>query len=112
MNAHHVRLLLQPCPQTFDKRKATDKLAFPLRFDLQHTLAHASMATGVDEAAALAAAAACVGPDGSPAGEYELVAVMIHKGSSASHGHYGKCQGYQLCRFSSCCNLPVEALYA
>ena len=31
-------------------------------------------------------------PDATAAG-YELVAILIHKGSSASHGHYGAARG-------------------
>lgn len=50
-----------------------DKLSFPLALDL---------------APLLAAEAA---PDAAPAHEqqYELAAILIHKGPSASHGHYG-----------------------
>ena len=36
-------------------------------------------------------------PQGGPApvaaAGYELVAILIHKGSSASHGHYGAAPG-------------------
>ena len=50
-----------------------DKLSFPLALDL---------------APLLAAEAA---PGAAPAEEqqYELAAILIHKGPSASHGHYG-----------------------
>ena len=59
--------------QKLAKVKVADKLSFPLALDL---------------APLLAAEAA---PGAAPAEEqqYELAAILIHKGPSASHGHYG-----------------------
>ncbi len=68
--------------QKMDKCKVSDKFSFPMILDVPQVLA-------------------CVAPDhdhgvatvdamGQPAGNYELAAVLIHKGSSASHGHYGR----------------------
>ena len=68
-------------PQKMSKVKASDKLSFPLRLDLAPILAPD-------------------GPPGSQRGgssssagiqdtEYELMSILIHKGPSASHGHYG-----------------------
>jgi Ubiquitin carboxyl-terminal hydrolase len=64
--------------QTFDKRKCNDKLSIPLTLDLQGLLAAAGSSMG---AAGMHAAGTSL--------QYELVAVLIHKGASASHGHYG-----------------------
>ena len=52
-----------------------DKLSFPVMLDM---------------APLLAAEAA---PGAAPVEEqqYELAAILIHKGPSASHGHYGAC---------------------
>lgn len=57
------------------KVKASDKLSFPLKLDLAPVLA-------VDSASQ---------PHGRPQQDtnYELMSILIHKGSSASHGHYG-----------------------
>jgi hypothetical protein len=73
--------------QTFDKKKVTDKLAIPLTLDMGAVLAAAGLPLP---------AAAPTGADGGPVlpgapnSRYELVAVLIHKGTSASHGHYGE----------------------
>lgn len=40
-------------------------------------------------------------PDAAAAAGYELVAILVHKGSSASHGHYGAAAG------GVCCNSLV-----
>lgn len=55
------------------KVKATDKFSFPLSIDLGPYQAPHSKQQG--------AAASQV---------YDLQAILIHKGSSASQGHYGK----------------------
>lgn len=73
-------------PQTWEKKKVLHKLSIPLRLDLGQVLSDAGLP--LPEAAPL-------GPDkqpvlpGSPNSNYELAAVLIHKGTSASHGHYG-----------------------
>lgn len=69
--------------QKMDKQKAMDKLSFPALLDVPSVLA--SVALDND-----AVGHAVVGTDGQPVQQYELVAVLIHKGTSASHGHYGK----------------------
>lgn len=68
--------------KTLDKKKATDKLACPLSLDVARVLEAAGAGAG---AAVAAPEAAAGGADGL---KYELVAVLIHKGGSASHGHY------------------------
>lgn len=55
-------------PQTMNKVKVSDKFRFPLELDL-----------GAYLPPELAAASA----------QYDLTAILIHKGNSASHGHYG-----------------------
>ncbi|WIA08663.1 hypothetical protein OEZ85_008090 [Tetradesmus obliquus] len=71
--------------QTFEKKKASNKLSIPLLLDMGETLTAAGVALPC---------AAPAGPDGarllpgSPGCVYELAAVLIHKGTSASHGHY------------------------
>jgi len=50
-----------------------DKLSFPLALDLAPLLAGEA-----------GDAAAPAGPQ-----QYELAAILVHKGPSASHGHYG-----------------------
>lgn len=59
--------------QKLAKVKVADKLSFPLALDLAPLLA------------------ADAAPGAAPAAEqqYELAAILIHKGPSASHGHYG-----------------------
>lgn len=70
------------CSQKMDKMKASDKLSFPLVLDMPSLLASVAPEHGQG-------VAAC-GPGGAPPSEYELAAVLIHKGNSASHGHYGE----------------------
>ena len=85
------------------------KLPIPLQVDMGQVLVDAGVP--LPEAAPL-------GPDkqpvlpGSPNSHYELVAVLIHKGTSASHGHYGALLASQLC-LADCavgwlapCNVP------
>ena len=62
------------CPQKMAKVKASDKLSFPLCLDLAPILASD------------APAGAPLPAEGT---QYELVSILIHKGPSASHGHYG-----------------------
>lgn len=50
---------------------------------------HAAASCGAAANGSSAAAAAAAAPAGS-ASDYELVAILIHKGASASHGHYGE----------------------
>jgi hypothetical protein len=84
---HTFWLLLLLLLQTFEKKKATDKMSIPLQLDVGAVLGAAGLELP---------AAAPLGPDGSlllpggAAAQYELAAVLIHKGTSASHGHYGK----------------------
>ncbi len=64
--------------QKLSKVKATDKLSMPLKLDMASILAMAgaqSLVTGTYEDA-----------------QYELMSILIHKGTSASHGHYGDLQ--------------------
>lgn len=73
--------------QTWEKKKVLHKLSIPLRLNMGQVLQDAGLP--LPEAAPL-------GPDkqpvlpGSPNSVYELAAVLIHKGTSASHGHYGE----------------------
>ena len=73
--------------QKLSKVKATDKLSIPLKLDMASILAMAGaqpLQTGTYADA-----------------QYELMSILIHKGPSASHGHYGV-------RFiSSSCTMPV-----
>ena len=63
--------------RTAQRRKVTDKFAFPLTLDLRPYL---TPGPGQDQAALQAAAgAAC---------PYDLVAVVLHRGSAAVSGHY------------------------
>jgi hypothetical protein len=90
--------------QTADKAKALDKFSFPLQLDFRQVLAAAAAGNAVQPelaadrggsgdgaAAATVATAALEVPQyatGSPL--YDLMAILIHKGSQASSGHYGK----------------------
>lgn len=67
--------------QTLDKKKASNKLSFPLSLDMPTVLASVAQDNGHG--------GAVTDVEGKPAGQYDLVAVLIHKGTSASHGHYG-----------------------
>lgn len=78
--------------QTLDKAKASDKFSFPLDLDLNevHRRAEDGVPGGADavKGGHLAAPeAACMQ---TPSLVYRLAAVLIHKGASASHGHYGE----------------------
>ncbi len=77
--------------QKLAKVKVADKLSFPLALDLAPLLA-------ADEA-----------PGAAPAAEqeYELAAILIHKGPSASHGHYG---ARGLCLLASPGALSLQSL--
>jgi hypothetical protein len=72
--------------QTWEKKKVLHKLSIPLQLDMGAVLMHAGLELPDN---------APLGPDrqpvlpGSPNSMYELAAVLIHKGTSASHGHYG-----------------------
>ena len=122
LNTQHL------CPlQTFEKKKATNKLSFPLVLSAPDVLAMAGVAPAdwpnvpegrIVPPGAEAGAAATNGGAGAAVegardqqpeqqqfqpsssssnvagvqsqGGYDLAAVLIHKGTSASHGHYGK----------------------
>ena len=73
-----------------DKLKASDKLAFPLELDLGGILRNATLG-GASEGRDGGATAS--DSSGEPVGRYELVGVLIHKGTNAHHGHYGVCEG-------------------
>ncbi|EFJ43553.1 flagellar-specific protein Ssa14 [Volvox carteri f. nagariensis] len=85
-------------PRTADKAKALDKFGFPLQLDFRQVLAAAATgnsegspaAAGNPAAAAAATAAAALEVPQYAAGTplYELVGILIHKGSQASSGHY------------------------
>lgn len=62
------------------------KLSIPLRLDMGQVLTDAGLP--LPDAAPLGPDKAHVLP-GSHNSLYELAAVLIHKGTSASHGHYG-----------------------
>jgi hypothetical protein len=64
------------------KAKASNKFAFPLELDMGVVMASVAQDTGHTSMV--------TGSDGQPVGTYDLAAVLIHKGSSASHGHYGE----------------------
>lgn len=57
------------------KVKASDKLSFPLKLDLAPLLAMDSAKQPHEKR--------------QQETNYELMSILIHKGSSASHGHYG-----------------------
>lgn len=73
--------------QTWEKKKVLHKLSIPLQLDMGQVLYDAALP--LPEAAPRGHDGALVLP-GSPNSCYELVAVLIHKGTSASHGHYGE----------------------
>jgi hypothetical protein len=85
--------------QTFEKKKAMNKLSIPLLLDMGDILQAAGVA--VPEAAPLGPDGAPLLP-GAPGCVYELAAVLIHKGTSASHGHYGENYGVRDACPSSC----------
>ena len=71
----HRELSCAPAAQKLSKVKASDKLSIPLKLDMASILAMAGaqplqMGTYADA-------------------QYELMSILIHKGPSASHGHYG-----------------------
>eukprot|EP00798_Chlamydomonas_sp_ICE-L_P029276 gene29276-12519_t len=86
--------------QQMDKKKVTDKFSFPLDLDLkQFLISSSATATRFPLDLDLKQVLDSVGDDtglsqlvkttdGGAVGSYELVAVLIHKGPSASHGHY------------------------
>lgn len=61
--------------QKMAKVKASDKLSFPMKLDLAPLL-------GMDDASQLQGIS-------HQDARYELMSILIHKGPSASHGHYG-----------------------
>eukprot|EP00879_Flechtneria_rotunda_P021061 GHRR01022187.1.p1 GENE.GHRR01022187.1~~GHRR01022187.1.p1 ORF type:complete len:771 (+),score=324.72 GHRR01022187.1:120-2432(+) len=71
--------------QTFEKKKALDKLSIPMVLDMGDVLVNAGLS--LPEAAPHGTGGQLLVP-GEPAAVYELAAVLIHKGTSASHGHY------------------------
>ena len=76
-----VRLLTIFCcmPQKMSKVKASDKLSFSLHLDLAPFL--------VPDGPTSAAQSGSMSLQDT---EYELMSILIHKGPSASHGHYGE----------------------
>ena len=65
--------------------KATDKLSIPLKLDMASILAMFGaqpLQTGTYKDA-----------------QYELMSILIHKGPSASHGHYGALQNPSVVAF-------------
>eukprot|EP00967_Tisochrysis_lutea_P030358 scaffold35646_cov29-Tisochrysis_lutea.AAC.1 len=64
-----------------NKAKASNKFAFPLELDMGLVMASVAQDTGHTRTV--------TGSDGQPVGMYDLAAVLIHKGASASRGHYG-----------------------
>ena len=69
------------------KVKASDKFSFPVSIDMT------KLVSGVE--------VSNIDLEGdSPAElEYELAAILIHKGPSASHGHYGRVQAQNMSAF-------------
>jgi len=65
--------------KTFSRKKVTDKFAFPAELDLAPYLSYD------DDSDAIAAVSA---GDKSGGAMYDLAAVLLHRGQSASHGHY------------------------
>ncbi|KAF5832457.1 hypothetical protein DUNSADRAFT_11624 [Dunaliella salina] len=65
---------------TMNKAKASNKFAFPLVLDMGLVMASVAQDTGHTRTV--------TGSDGQPVGMYDLAAVLIHKGTSASRGHY------------------------
>lgn len=80
--------------QTWEKKKVLHKLSIPLVLDMGQVLVDAGLP--LPDAAPLGADKQPLLP-GSPNSTYELAAVLIHKGTSASHGHYGACVDGDLC---------------
>jgi hypothetical protein len=76
------------CPQTFDKKKLTSKLTFPEVLTLDPALQAAGVPPDQWPATPLGPLAEA-GSSG-PGALYDLQAVLLHKGNSASHGHYGE----------------------
>ena len=63
------------------KVKANDKFRFPLELDLS----------------------AYLPPEAQDGAVYDLSAILIHKGSSASHGHYGARLHCRACKAHTSC---------
>ena len=85
--------------QKLAKVKVADKLSFPLALDLAPLV----VADAAHREAALA------GPQ-----QYDLAAILIHKGPSASHGHYGarvsRCPS--LLPWAACCDWALRSTAA
>ena len=76
------------------KVKASDKITFPLSIDLEAYLSPVSAS-------------------GMPGRQvYDLQAILIHKGSSASQGHYGKPASTIACLLSCSCQRRTQACLA
>jgi hypothetical protein len=80
--------------QTFDKKKLTSKLTFPEVLTLDPALQAAGVPPEQWPATPLgplaAAGSGSSSSEGGPGALYDLQAVLLHKGNSASHGHYGE----------------------
>lgn len=68
-------------PQKLDRVKATDRFAFPLELDMAPYLQQGQQQEGQQAQQGQ--------QGGGPPLVYDLVAILIHKGGSAMHGHYG-----------------------
>ena len=87
--------------------KATDKVSFPLEMDMTslvtptvtgaHSNGHTSMPGG--QQAGSSAQDGHLPAHAGPGHMYDLAAILIHKGGSATSGHYGTCPAppSQLC---------------
>ena len=62
--------------QKMQKVKASDKFSFPMSLDTASLIGNKAGVIDLDEEA-------------SETNDYELAAILFHKGPSASHGHYG-----------------------
>lgn len=71
-------LIARTLLQTMTKVKASDKFTFPFELDMKALIDNEVAVIDLDSQ-----------EDGLSEVEYELAAILIHKGPSAFHGHYG-----------------------
>ena len=69
--------------QRMDRVKVTDRFAFPLALNMAAIMGQQQAAAAV---AGGGGGGGLVGHDGCV---YDLEAILLHKGASATHGHYG-----------------------
>ena len=96
-------LRYRSCLQSMRRVKATDKISFPVALDMAPFLAGEASPSQEPPAAA-----SQPGPAEAAAGQqYELAAILVHKGGSATHGHYGApCLHARACELEfECCSL-------